>query len=505
MDLTRDGGWIAGGYSYSNRSGEKSQNSRGIDDYWIIKFDKTGKIQWDKTIGGNSLDELSSVRQTKDGGYILAGYSLSDISGEKSEPHKGDVDYYADFWIVKLDANGNKTWDKTIGGFGDENPPTAEQTSDGGYIVGGSSESNISGDKTENSRGALDYWVVKLDANGNKLWDKTFGGSDYDFLQTIHQTKDGGYILGGYSRSPKSGEKTGQRRGAEGFEDYWIVKLNNAGTKQWDRTFGGTYDDYLADLKQTADGGYILGGTSWSDISGEKTQNSIGLDDYWIVKVNANGHKQWDKTIGGGAIEDFEAILQTRDGGYLLGGYSGSGISGNKTEKNRKSRDYWVVKTDKTGNFVWDKTIGGFNEDGIMDMKETKINEYKLAGYSYSGATGDKTGTNRGGNVFSNDYWIVTLNYTPPMSIATAEVADKSDLLETKNHKLIIYPNPAKDILQIHAGAKVAITVTDQLGKVVLTKNITGNSTLDISKLQAGIYYLKNNTTGEVQRVVIAR
>ena len=170
--VTRDGGLIAGGISYSNKSGDKTQNIRGNSDYWVVKMDKTGKIQWDKTIGGNGSDNLKSVIQTSDGGYALVGESDSYISVEKSEDSRGGFDY----WLVKLDSLGNIQWDKTIGGGATELIDNLVQTSDGGFILAGSSDSYASGEKSEFSRGSLDMWVVKLNKYGTKIWDKTIGG-----------------------------------------------------------------------------------------------------------------------------------------------------------------------------------------------------------------------------------------------------------------------------------------------------------------------------------------
>ncbi len=215
MYLTTDGGLIAGGYSKSNKSAQKTQDSKGDYDYWIVKLDSNHKIQWDKTIGGSSTDQLAALQQTADGGYILGGTSSSNISGDKTENTHGYYDN--DYWIVKLNAAGNIQWDKTIGGTNYDYLLDLRQTTDGGYILGGTSRSNISGDKTENSRGNDDYWIVKLDGSGNIQWDKTIGGSAYDNLYAIQQTTDGGYIAGGNSTSNISGEKTENSRGIMEF------------------------------------------------------------------------------------------------------------------------------------------------------------------------------------------------------------------------------------------------------------------------------------------------
>jgi hypothetical protein len=172
--------------------------------------------QWDKRFGGTDWDELWSIQQTTDGGYILGGYSNSGIGDDKTEDSRGIDDY----WVVKTDATGNKQWDKRFGGTDYDELLSIQQTKDGGYILGGQSSSGIGGDKTEDSRGGEDYWIVKTDADGNKQWDKRFGGTDDDRLYSIQQTKDGGYILGGESISGIGGDKTEDRRGDEGYNDY---------------------------------------------------------------------------------------------------------------------------------------------------------------------------------------------------------------------------------------------------------------------------------------------
>jgi hypothetical protein len=390
ISLTKDSGFIIGGYSNSDKSGNKLENSKGGYDFWILLLKNKGAIPVQKTIGGNSTDQLSAVEQTTDGGYILGGTSSSNISGDKTENSKGADDY----WIVKLDSNGNIQWDKTIGGNSYDKLKTIKQTNDGGYIAGGYSQSDMSGDKTENTRGFYDYWIVKLDANGNIQWDKTMGGGYTDQLNDIIQTNDDGYLLGGYSQSPISGEKTQSSRG---LDDYWIVKLDNAGNIQWDKTYGGTGYDRLSAMVPSPDGGYLLGGNSDSDESGEKMQNSRGRNDYWIVKTDNLGQVEWSNTYGGRLHDNLSSIEPTSDGGYMLVGNSASDIYGEKTENTRGIYDYWIIKLSSNGTIQWDKTIGGSQTDLGTKIKEIGRNRYIVAGYSESGIGGDKTEGSKGG------------------------------------------------------------------------------------------------------------
>jgi len=393
---TADGGYILGGYSDSGISGDKTQTSQGGRDYWIVKTDVTGVKQWDSRFGGYQDDFLTSIQQTADGGYILGGYSDSGSNGDKTQASQGGNDY----WVVKTDANGVKQWDARFGGNSDDALLSLKQTTDGGYILGGISYSGISGDKTQPSQGAYDYWIVKTDASGVKQWDASFGGNSDDYFQSLDQTTDGGYILGGYSYSGISGDKT---QASQGGFDIWIVKTDANGIKQWDARYGGSDYDNLASIRQTTDGGYILGGFSESGISGDKTQTSQGGFDYWIVKTDGNGVKQWDARFGGSSNDGLYFLQQTTDDGYILGGQSDSGISGDKTQTSQGYEDYWIVKTDANGMKQWDARFGGSNQDLLFSLQQTTDGGYILGGYTDSGISGDKTQASQG----YEDYWIV--------------------------------------------------------------------------------------------------
>lgn len=393
-----DGGALLGGYSTSNVSSDKSESSKGVYDYWIIRIDADGKKLWDKTLGGANYDYLTSIVTTTDGGFLLGGYSLSNKSGDKSENSKGDKDY----WVVKIDKNGQKLWDKTFGGLFADVLTSITQTSDGGFLLGGHSLSYVGSDKTETNKGNNDYWVVKIDANGNKLWDKTFGGASYDYLYGMTTTSDGGFLLGGYSWSNKSGDKS---ENIKGVYDYWIVKIDAKGNKVWDKTIGGDSGDVFSSLVNTSDGGFLLAGYSYSNQSGDKSANAKGNADYWIVKIDASGNKVWDKTFGGNSLDQLNAVIKTSDGGFLLGGYSQSSINGDKTENTKGNYDYWVVRIDASGNKLWDKTLGGSDNDQFSTMTLLKDGNFLLGGNSNSKASYDKSDNAKGGF----DYWLIKI------------------------------------------------------------------------------------------------
>ncbi len=400
---TPDGGYLLGGSSMSGISGDKSENSQGFEDYWIVKVDSLGNLQWQNTIGGGGADILTKVDLTSDGGYILGGHSDSNISGDKTEDSNGKSDY----WIVKTDSLGIVQWQNTIGGSENDIFTSMEQTSDGGYILGGWSRSNISGDKTENCMGSQDYWIVKTDSLGNVEWQNTIGGSDFEELRKIDVTNDGGYILCGNSSSNISGDKT---ENCLGLNDFWIVKLDSLGNIQWQNTIGGSGSDCGASqpltVSITSDGGYLLGGPSNSFISGDKTENCKGCSDHWIVKLDSLGNILWQHTIGGSNADFLVSIEQTSDGGYVLGGLSASNISGDKTENSIGYLDYWIVKTDSLGNIQWQNTIGGSSQDNLTTIESTSDGGIILGGCSYSNTSGDKTENCLG----LLDYWIIKLN-----------------------------------------------------------------------------------------------
>ncbi len=409
---TDDGGYFLAGNSNSNISPDKSENSKGGTDFWVLKLDTFGNIQWQKTIGGSFTDRMSKAQPTSDGGVILGGTSSSNISGDKTEDSQGMSDY----WVVKLDVDGNILWQNTIGGSGFDELHSVQQTTDGGYIIGGYSGSNTSGDKTEDNIGVFDYWVVKLDSTGSIEWENTIGGADWDELNIVRQTSDGGYIVGGQSASNISGDKTeNNTSGAQNNVDYWVLKLDAMGNIQWQNTIGGIYTDMLLSVEETADNGYILAGWSNSPISGDKTANAKGEEDCWIIKLDAVGNIKWQKTIGGNKRDIPYSIEQLPTGDFLMSGWSGSGISGDKTEICRGGLDYWLIRLNASGDIIWQKTIGGSYDDALYSAQLTHDGGYILAGATESNASGDKTENGQG----DFDYWVVKL--LPDLSVKSTE------------------------------------------------------------------------------------
>jgi hypothetical protein len=415
---TPDKGYIVGGISSSDVSGDKTEPVVALFDYWIVKLDSLGNIEWQNTIGGNEYDYLTKVELTTDGGYIVGGYSNSPASVDKIEDSWPGGYYGYDYWVVKLDSIGNIEWQNTIGGTSDDYLKDLCQDVDGGYILGGSSSSGISGDKTEDVMGEDDYWIVKLDSLGNIVWQNTIGGDMSDNLYDIGNTPGDIHLLGGSSNSGISGDKTEESiEGVFGVNtnDYWIV-LVNADSILTQNTIGGNAGDYNLSFRTTNAGKYLLGGQSGSGISGDKTESQIGDDDYWVMLLSGVSEIEWQNTIGTSVGDAFTDLFQTFDGGYFLGGYTDAGISGDKTEVNYGGSDYWVLKLDTIGNIIWQNSIGGNSTDRLIALEQTSDGGYILGGYSSSPISGDKTEASMLGTF---DFWIVKLYPDTLCAIAT--------------------------------------------------------------------------------------
>jgi Secretion system C-terminal sorting domain len=242
-----------------------------------VKLSNLGNILWQKSFGGTDRDHVTSIIQTTDSGYIFAGDSRSN-DGDVSGHHGTSVT--KDCWVVKLNNAGLIDWETSLGGTGNDFATSIQQTSDSGYIVAGSSES-IDGDVTGN-HGSFDKWIVKLNSQGFISWEKSLGGTGNDNATSIEQTTDGGYVIAGYTTS-NDGDVTGN----QGGQDNWIVKLNNAGIIEWQKTLGGTGDDWANSIQQTIDDGFVVAGTTAS-VNGDVTghHGTVTNNDYWVVKLS---------------------------------------------------------------------------------------------------------------------------------------------------------------------------------------------------------------------------
>ncbi len=411
IQQTFDGGYIVAGFTESNDS-DVSLNHGGRD-YWLLKLNTTGVIEWEKSYGGLGEDIATGVHQTIDSGYIISGYSKSndgDVSG-----HHGALDSI-DIWIVKINNTGDIQWQKSFGGTGIDRAYDVRQTSDSGYVIAGYSNS-INGDVAFHI-GFQDYWVIKLDTGGTIQWQSNLGGTATDEANSIIETTDGGFLVSGYSNS-----SNGHVTNHHGQQDGWIVKLDDAGVKQWENSLGGTDDDNISTTVQCSDGGYIFAGSTESndiDVSGNH-----GGKDCWIVKLDSSGTINWQTCLGGAGYDAASSIQQTPDGGFIIGATSTS-TDGDVTG-NHGDYDCWIVKINSTGTILWEKSLGGTSIDAGNSIQQTINGGFIIAAVSYS-ANGDITNNN--GNA---DFWIVKLDSMENVGFTE---------IQKSNFDFQIFPNP---------------------------------------------------------------
>jgi hypothetical protein len=332
---TSDGGYAITGYTDG--------------DFLLLKTDAFGSLQWNRTYGGTDFDVACSVISTSDGGYALAGsIGLWNDTGD------------GDFWLVKTDALGNMDWNRTYNGKRDDVACSVVATSDGGYAIAGTTNADYSSLYAQDT----DFWLVKTDALGNMLWNKTYGGPKDDAAYSLVATSDGGYALAGETMSFGAG-----------INDFWLVKTDALGNMQWNKTYGGTDIEVAFALALASDGGYALAGYYLT------TQGPPATADFWLVKTDALGNMMWNKTYDRSWDEAY-SLVATRDGGYAIAG---------KTESPSQN-DFWLIKTDAFGNAEWNQTYEGSSLGGgifswACSLIATSDGGYAIA--SYTGFTGN--------------------------------------------------------------------------------------------------------------------
>lgn len=379
---TYDGGYLIFGQLWLD------PNEQNID-CWLMKLNTDGVIQWERSYGGSTLEYPKKILQTADGGYIFTASSDSN-NGDVSGNHGG-----ADAWVVKTDASGNLLWQKCYGGSGSDDFFTLIPASDGGYVLLGSTSSN-DGDVSGN-HGSYDVWLAKINDSGDLQWQKCFGGSNDDFGNRIVEASNGGYILRGRTKS-----NNGDVSGHHGGSDVWMVKTDISGNLQWQKCIGGSSDDSLSDIILTSDGGYILVGYTESS-NGDFSGNHGGFD-AWMAKMNTSGALQWIKNYGGSGNDLISDILPSGND-YIMMGWTKS--NDGDVGGNHGDYDVWMVKTNSSGNILWQHCYGGSGDDKYYSVK-TYLKETYDGGYIFSTTSnsnnGDVSGTNG-----SYDAWVVKL------------------------------------------------------------------------------------------------
>lgn len=331
---TSEGDYILTGWSASGGA--------GVNDVLLVKIDTNGEVRWSQTYGGHDYDAAYSSLQLMDDSFILAGYTKSIGAGK------------TDFMLLKLDADYDAAWVKSYGGSDDDVCQKIIQTADGGYI--------LIGDTRSGGAGGQDALLVKTDEEGTLQWMQTYGGSEWEYVYSAIQTNDGGFAIVGSTYSYSSGAR-----------DAWLVKIDSQYQQQWIWTYGGSKEDELSSIIQTEDGGYLVAGTTQS--------YGAGYYDGLLIKLKPNLQIDWVKTYGGAETEVIKDLIPTTDGGYaLFGGTSSSGAG---------YYDYWIVKTDASGNLQRAETYGGANTDYLNTGIQSTDGGYALAGFTYSYGAGE--------------------------------------------------------------------------------------------------------------------
>ena len=406
IQTTTDGGYIVAGLSLSN-DGDANGNHGGVD-FWIVKLTNTGQVTWQKSFGGTRQDRAYSIQQTSDGGYIIAGATNSQ-DGDVTGWHQGQQNaaFSSDFWVIKLSSAGNLQWQKCYGGSLDDVAYSIHQTSDGGYVIAGSTCSNdgdVTGYHTNTILpGSSDFWVIKISSNGNLQWQRCYGAVWYEVAYSIQQTSDGGYIVGGYTNSYDGGDVQGSHNPTSGalWGDFWVIKISATGILQWQKCLGGSEEDICYSVKQTNEGGYIAVGYANSNNGNVSGIHGSLSSDCWVVKLNSTGGIDWQKCYGGTKPDEGKCIQQTSDGGYIIAGNALS--NDGDLRVNNGNLDFWLLKITSGGIIEWQKSLGGSQNETAWDIKPTSDGGYITAGLTASN-DGDVSGYH--GNT---DFWVVKL------------------------------------------------------------------------------------------------
>jgi hypothetical protein len=333
VQQTSDGGYII--------TGSTSSFGNGNGAVWLIKTDSQGITEWSKTFGGSLQDYGHSVQQTTDGGFIITGYTNSFGNGNW------------DVYLIKTNSDGNEEWNKTFGGTEDDRGHSVQQTTDGGFIITGYTNSF--------GNGNWDVYLIKTNSDGNEEWNKTFGGTEDDIGHSVQQTTDGGYIITGKTESF-----------GNGYDAVWLIKTDSQGNEEWNKTFGGSGSERGNSVQQTTDGGYIITGVTESFGNGRY--------DVYLIKTNSQGNEEWNKTFGGSEWDVGSSVQQTTDGGYIITGSTSSFGNGN--------HDVYLVKTNSNGEEEWTKPFGGSENDYGESVQQTTDGGYIITGRTESESFG---------------------------------------------------------------------------------------------------------------------
>ncbi|WP_426479829.1 T9SS type A sorting domain-containing protein [Chryseobacterium sp. CBSDS_008] len=416
ITTTIDGQYLITGSSIqTNKLQQTSKQNNGYD-FHLIKLNQQGEQVFEKYFSGNNHDYLSSTITTQDGGFLISGTSYSSKGLDKKDDSNGG----SDIWLIRINEFGNQLWQKTLGSSSDEEARAVIQTTDFGFFVAGNIQNAVK------SYGSKDVLIVKLDKDGKELSQLILGGKGLDEVEKMIPTRDGGALLGIYSRSNVGGTKKTENYG-EG--DFWVIKISKDNKVEWEKNFGGKGDDHLRTLALTSNG-FIIGGESRSERSGNKT---VGLEegtDLWLISLNERGEEQWQKSYNfkNRDILMGMSVLHSADDksskGILLGGYT-------QAEGRIETDDetFWMLYLDQNGNEQWRKHIKGESrkkEERLSDLKLNRDGSIVLAGTS--------------AEELGKENWKIV------------KLGDKQVDQLIEKYDIKIYPNPVSDYAYVEIG-----------------------------------------------------
>ncbi|WP_114822570.1 T9SS type A sorting domain-containing protein [Chryseobacterium sp. KLBC 52] len=447
VTTTIDQQYLITGSSIQSKSQQQAaggQKQNNGYDFHLVKLNQQGEEVWEKYFAGQNHDYLSATVTTQDGGFLLAGTSYSGKGLDKKEDSKGG----SDIWLIRINEFGDELWQKTLGSSSDEEARTVIQTTDLGFFVAGNVQNSSKG------YGSKDVFITRLDKDGKELSQLILGGKGLDEVEKMILTKDGGVLLGIYSRSSEvrvsgSEQDSGMRDAGSasnvqnptpvsriakstdnfGEGDYWIVKFDKNGKVEWEKNFGGKGDDHLRTLALTSTG-FIIGGESRSERSGNKTVGIEEGTDLWLMALNERGDEQWQKSYNfkNRDILMGMSVLHSADDksskGILLGGYT-------QAEGRVETDDetFWMLYLDQNGNEQWRKYVKGESrkkEERLSDLKLNRDGSIVLAGTS--------------AEELGKENWKIV------------KLGDKQVDQLIEKYDIKIYPNPVSDYAYVEIG-----------------------------------------------------
>ena len=410
MIRTSDYGYLFGGITLTDTPAagdDVSQSTYGGGDFWVVKVDLEGNLEWERRYGGDAEERIWSMVEAEDGNFVLGGISRSSASGLKTAASRGEADY----WIIKVDAtNGDLIWEYTYGSTGEDILRGIAVTKNG-YLMAGYSNSPAGFEKSPSVGyyGGHDYWVIEINEAGNILRQRTYGSDQDDILFTFTAGRDGNFVLAGASQGGVSGSKD---QPLIGVKDWWIVSTDGDLDERWQTTLGGDEEESPLDIFQTLDGSYAISGNTASQLPGMTYYG--GDTDVWVVKLDGNtGTMIWEQTYGGDGKDWGYSIRENGRGKFVVAASSTSGISGVKTSDNLGLNDYWLIYLDADGSIAW-PNHWQVDWGGELDEVPVKIENAHDGGFIIAGHSRSPAGTFKSEDVHGpnnlNDFWIVKTN-----------------------------------------------------------------------------------------------